>query len=73
MTGRWVPEGQWNRIHGDGKSSTNGVFHLETMATSNGSFKVKLMSRGSPLSEFDLEYSEEPSFSTIVADLQARI
>lgn len=71
MTGSWVPAGQWNRIHGDGKSTTNGVFHLETMAASNGTFKVKIVSRGSNLSEFSLEYSEEPSFSTVVADLQA--
>lgn len=71
MTGEWNPHGQWNRIHGDGKSTTNGVFHLETMSTSTASYKVRLVERGSIL--LTTEYDEEPDFETIVADLKGKL
>ncbi|KAM7209874.1 hypothetical protein V8F06_014745 [Rhypophila decipiens] len=73
MTGNWSPQGTWHRIHGDCKSPTGGVFHLETMAASDGTFEVKLVKDKSSLLEYGLEYSSEPSFSTIVSDLKAKI
>lgn len=42
-TGLWKPEVQWNRWHGDGKSSTHGVFHIETMRAKNGDYQAKVI------------------------------
>ena len=68
MTGSWEPAGTWNRIHGDGKSTTGGKFHLETMTASNGTYKVRLVG-----SDITLEYATAPSFNTIVTDLKAKV
>lgn len=70
MTGNWTPKGTWHRIHGDGKSTTGGQFHMETMHDSAGNYKVKIVGGDKSLVE-NLEYKEEPSFDTIVADLKA--
>ena len=67
MTGTWDPAGRWHRIHGDGKSTTGGKFHLETMTTSTGGYKVRLVG-----SDVTLDYSTKPSFATIVGDLKAK-
>ena len=68
MTGSWVPIGAWNRIHGDGKSTTGGKFHMETMATSDGQYKVRLVG-----SDIVLTYASEPEFETIVDDLKSKL
>lgn len=68
MTGSWVPIGKWNRIHGDGKSTTGGKFHMETIHDSTGKFKVKLVEDRSTIKT--LEYGTQPSFELIVADLR---
>jgi hypothetical protein len=71
MTGNWTPDGHWNRIHGDGKSSTGGKWHMETMKTSEGAYKVKVVENDST-TVVTLDYGSEPSFETIVADLKAK-
>src|SRR5690348_8175339 len=73
MTGNWKPAGAWHRIHGDCKSTTNGKWHLETMATSKGTYKVRLLEGASPLSAYALEYKTQPSFDSIVKDLKAKV
>lgn len=42
--GGWDPKATWHRVHGDTKSSVGGAFHMETMLTSNGEHKIKLVS-----------------------------
>ncbi|KAK4220769.1 hypothetical protein QBC38DRAFT_430167 [Podospora fimiseda] len=71
MTGNWVPKNKWNRIHGDCKSTTGGTWHMETMGTKDGVYKVKIVPDYDE--KFSLEYTYEPSFEEIVADLQARV
>lgn len=68
MTGVWTPTGTWHRVHGDGKSTTGGKFHLETMTKSAGGCSVRVVSGGKGVAT--LEYQSQPSFETIVADLQ---
>jgi hypothetical protein len=34
LTIAWEPPGRWHRVHGDGKATSNGIYHLETMMTS---------------------------------------
>lgn len=41
---------------------------METMHTSTGNYKVKLMEDSSAIKE--LEYAAEPTFSTIVKDMK---
>ncbi|KAE8440861.1 hypothetical protein EG329_006378 [Mollisiaceae sp. DMI_Dod_QoI] len=71
MTGNWTPAGAWHRIHGDGKSTTGGKWHMETMNTSKGTYKVKIVEDGTTLET--LEYDSEPSFSTLVDDMQSAL
>ncbi len=70
MTGSWTPSGTWHRIHGDCKSTTGGRWHLETMTTSDGGYKVRLMDNGSTHTTKQYTGKEPPSFSQIVEDLQ---
>ncbi|KAF2117068.1 hypothetical protein BDV96DRAFT_571492 [Lophiotrema nucula] len=65
MTGSWEPVGTWRRIH---ESTTGGKFHLETMATSDGKYKVRLVG-----SEIVLAYDSEPEFEAVVDDLKAKV
>ncbi|KAF5634183.1 hypothetical protein F52700_5903 [Fusarium sp. NRRL 52700] len=71
MTGTWSPGGTWHRIHGDCKSTTGGKWHMETMKTSSKppKYKVKLIENDSTI--WSREYDSEPSFETIVTDVQA--
>ena len=69
MTGNWTPSGVWHRIHGDCKSTTGGKWHIETMTTSKGTYKIRVIEGGSSI--YTKEYASEPDFSTIVSDLQA--
>lgn len=41
--GRWAPPRNWNRIHGNGKSTTGGQFHIETMKDSTGKYVAKIV------------------------------
>jgi hypothetical protein len=72
MTGSWTPKATWHRVHGDCKSSTGGTWHLEIMETSAGKYKVKVVGT-SKQDKYDLEYSSEPSFETIVSDLKSKV
>ncbi len=38
----WGRTVHWIRWHGDGKSSTRGVFHIESMLTTEMDYNVKL-------------------------------
>ncbi|CAG7556344.1 unnamed protein product [Fusarium equiseti] len=71
MTGNWAPAGTWRRIHGDTKSSTGGKWHMETMTTSTqpAKYKVKLVEDAAAI--WTKEYDSEPTFETIVEDVQA--
>ena len=68
MTGAWEPVGEWKRLHGDCKSSAGGKYHIQTMQTSSGKFKVKVMENGRSLRELD--FNELPSFQKIVKDVK---
>ncbi len=62
----------WNRWHGDGKSSTGGIFHLESMLTSKGTYKAKVVKRGTTVVEE--EWLEgPPSLEQLVEGLLAKI
>ena len=68
MTGNWDPKKTWNRIHGDGKSTTGGKFHMKTMHDSKGKYQVKLVEGDKTI--YTKVYDEEPTFGTIVTDLR---
>jgi hypothetical protein len=83
MTGSWQPAATWHRIHGDGKSTTCGRWHLETLQTSGDSvktdngevktinvkYRVRMIEDKSVV--YTKTYDDEPSFGTIVADLKS--
>lgn len=39
----WSPDKQWDLVHGDTKSTTEGTYHTETMKDSNGAFIAKIV------------------------------
>lgn len=41
--GGWSPDRQWNLLHGDTKSTTEGNYHIRTMKHSNGAFIAKIV------------------------------
>lgn len=69
MTGSPVPIGKWNDLHGDCKSSTGGTWTMRAMATTTREYKVQVLENGSSIKE--LVCNSEPSYKTIVSDLQA--
>jgi hypothetical protein len=73
MTGSWSPKATWHRVHGDGKSSTGGKWHMEIMETSDKKYKVKVVEGKKSLDKYNLEYESQPSFETIVSDLKSKV
>ncbi|KAF9772124.1 hypothetical protein IL306_010182 [Fusarium sp. DS 682] len=76
MTGSWTPTGTWHRIHGDCKSTTGGKWHMETITTTPkknqaSEYKVKLVEGTKQI--WSKVYKSEPSFKTIVSDVQAAL
>jgi hypothetical protein len=69
LTGKWTPTAQWMDVHGDCKSTTGGRWTMKTMTTTSGEYKVILVEGRAVLRELD--YTSEPTFETIVADLKA--
>lgn len=57
------------------RTTTRGAFKLQTMGTTHGTFKVKVMSRLTRriVPGFTLEYQEEPTAQAIIADLKRMI
>ena len=69
--GKWAPAKQWNRVHGDGKSTTGGAYHIETMLDSGGNYIAKIVG-ASPAETVTIatKGSQEPSFQKIVDELK---
>ena len=61
----------WQRLHGDGKSTTEGNFRTWVMKTSSStvSYKVKVVEGGRRVAK-EIEFSSEPSFAEIVNKLK---
>lgn len=70
--GRWSPAKQWNRVHGDTKSSTGGAYHIETIKDSNDDYRAKVVGAtdSSPVTIAEAG-AAEPSFQDIVDKLKA--
>ena len=73
-SGLWDPTKQWNRLHGDGKSTTGGAYHIETMHGSDGVYKAKVVGPGgapSVQASWPADTHPPPSVSTVIAGLKA--
>lgn len=71
--GLWTPDKQWNRMHGDGKSTTGGNYHIETMQDSSGKYIAKIA--GAPDSSpviIAAAGEAQPSFQGVVDGLKAK-
>lgn len=70
----WDPAGEWQRAHGDNKSTSGGKFYLECMKTSGEEpvFRVRVMQgRIVALGPLDLSNKTQPSDDEIVKVLKA--
>jgi len=66
MTGQaWSPVGEWHAVHGDKKSTTAGIFHVETIADSTGVYKAVICMNGDALWNTCLTYDEIPTFEEL--------
>ncbi|KAL1845058.1 hypothetical protein VTK73DRAFT_1211 [Phialemonium thermophilum] len=63
------PVGTWRYCHGDGKSSTRGRFHIETMLGNDGLYHVRLLDRDDPV--WTTAYESLPTSHQIVGDIKA--
>jgi len=71
-TGLWDPAKQWNRWHGDGKSTTGGAYHIETMLDSNGVHKAKVVGPGGGTAvSAEWAAGSNPSVVDVVKSLKA--
>ncbi|KAI4210729.1 MAG: hypothetical protein LQ351_006404 [Letrouitia transgressa] len=72
--GRWAPPKTWNRVHGNGKSSSEGQFHIETMKDSTGRYIAKIVGTAdeSVVVIDDGNSENEPSFAEIISALQRK-
>ncbi|KAF2771427.1 hypothetical protein EJ03DRAFT_29236 [Teratosphaeria nubilosa] len=68
LTVLWEPYKTWHRVHGDGKSSTGGKYHMETMKTSNGKYKAKIVEDGAG-KVAEVEYDSQPTKEQMKEDL----
>jgi hypothetical protein len=68
MTTTWDPSGTWHRVHGDGKSTTGGNYHMEVMHDSDGRYHVKIVGGAQEQVTFD----SEPTFTDIVDELKSK-
>lgn len=71
--GGWSPDRQWNRLHGDTKSTTEGNYHIRTMKDSSGAFIAKIV--GAPdLSPVTIAATgaAEPCLQEVVDALKAK-
>ncbi len=73
----WLPKGEWNRAHGDGKSTTNGEYFTETMGGSDGKYHVRVIYGGSTvLGPFEMPNANgagEPTAEDVVSELRKRV
>jgi len=73
MDGAWEPEGDIIDIHGDCKSSCGGLIRIKTMATSHGTYNIKLVKAWSK-HKYDVmhnhDFDHQPTFEEIKQNLQ---
>ena len=72
--GRWAPPRNWNRIHGNGKSTSGGQFHIETMKDSTGKYVAKIVGTNdeSVVVIDDGNSANGPSFAQIISVLRVK-
>ena len=72
--GRWSPPRVWNRVHGNGKSSSGGQFHIETMKDTTGRCIAKIVGTEdeSIVVIDDGSSVHGPSFAGIITALKAK-
>ncbi|KAI1796100.1 hypothetical protein LXA43DRAFT_1057876 [Ganoderma leucocontextum] len=74
-SGLWDPTKQWNRLHGDGKSTTGGAYHIETILGSDGVFKAKVVGPGGSAkveASWPAGTNPKPSVAAVIAALKAK-
>ncbi|EJF61935.1 hypothetical protein BD309DRAFT_963967 [Dichomitus squalens] len=74
-SGLWAPAKQWNRLHGDGKSTTGGSYHIETIHGSDGVYKAKVVGPGGATKvevEWAAATNPAPTVATVIAALKAK-
>lgn len=71
----WAPAGKWIKAHGDGKSTTGGVFKTETMKGHDGMYHVRVIKdrHHVVLGPLKLSTSVEPSDEDVVEVLQDNV
>src|ERR1700753_1860467 len=73
-SGLWDPAKQWNRWHGDGKSTTGGTYHIESIHASDGEYKAKVVGPGGKAVRevsYPSNTTPAPTFATVLHDLKA--
>ena len=74
-SGLWTPARQWNRLHGDGKSTTGGAYHIETIHGSDKVYRAKVVGPGGA-TKVEVEWAAEtepaPTIQDVVAKLKAQ-
>ncbi|KAM5534806.1 hypothetical protein V8D89_011522 [Ganoderma adspersum] len=74
-TGLWIPTKQWNRLHGDKKSTTGGTYHMETIHGSDGVYKAKVVGPGGTTSlevQWPAATKPAPDPAVVIAALKAK-
>lgn len=72
--GKWAPPRNWNRVHGNGKSASEGQFHIETMKDSTERYVAKIVgTKDENVVVIDDGNSiDEPSFVQVIAVLKEK-
>jgi len=72
--GKWAPPRNWNRVHGNGKSTSGGQFHIETMKDSTGRYVAKIVGTNdeSVVVIDDGNSVDGPSFVQVIAVLKEK-
>ncbi|KAL9124524.1 MAG: hypothetical protein Q9217_006149, partial [Psora testacea] len=72
--GRWSPPRNWNRVNGNGKSTSGGQFHIETMKDITGRYIAKIVgTKDESIVVINEGNSVDgPSFAQIISVLKAK-
>ena len=66
----WGLAGKLVRAHGNGKASTGGKYHIETMRDSNGRYIAKIVGASGNIVTVAPAGSPEPSMADVVEKLK---
>ena len=73
ITGVWE-NSKWSALHGEGRASTRGRYHIYTMISAKGVYQAKLVEGPKLVTDGQIEEfgTTEPSLETILLRFKAR-